>query len=160
MIRTIISCVAMVAVYFVLPLDADTSATELITRILATLAGIALATWLISRQIARQLRERDTPLFGLLLATIGGILVFAMADYMVAVSVPGQFAALQTRLDALYFALSTLATVGFGDVHAQGQVARAVVSMQIVFNVAVLATAGSLLAKQVLQRRARPHHEP
>ena len=43
----------------------------------------------------------------------------------------GQFDELHTRVDALYFTMSTIATVGFGDVHATGQVARVVVTLQI-----------------------------
>ena len=34
-------------------------------------------------------------------------------------------------MDALYFTMSTIATVGFGDVHATGQAARVVVTLQI-----------------------------
>ena len=39
--------------------------------------------------------------------------------------------------------------IGFGDVHAQGQLARGILCVQMVFDVAVLATAASVLARQI-----------
>jgi voltage-gated potassium channel len=68
--------------------------------------------------------------------------------------IPGEFAGLATRLDAFYFAFTTLATVGFGDVHASGQAARLVVTIQIVFNLVVLALAAQVLVT-ALRRHAR-----
>ena len=52
---------------------------------------------------------------------------------------PEQVSGLETRTDALYFTLSTMTTVGYGDVHAEGQLARAMVCVLIVFNVVVVA---------------------
>ena len=62
---------------------------------------------------------------------------------------PDQFAQLQTRLDALYFTMATAATVGYGDVHAVGQTARALVLVQMVFNVVFIGTAVALLSARV-----------
>lgn len=45
-----------------------------------------------------------------------------------------QMAGLDTRLDAIYFTVTTLSTVGFGDIHASSQAARAIVTIQILFN--------------------------
>jgi hypothetical protein len=44
------------------------------------------------------------------------------------------------RTSSLYFTLTTLATVGYGDIHAQTDAARIVVMIQMVFNVAVIGT--------------------
>jgi voltage-gated potassium channel len=74
---------------------------------------------------------------------------FALADYTIAVSDSGQFVDLQTKTDGLCFTLATLTTVGYGDVHAIGQVARAVVAVQLVFNVVIIATGASVLARQI-----------
>ena len=53
------------------------------------------------------------------------LVVFSFVYYLIAGNNPEEFAGLVTRLDALYFATTTTATVGFGDVHATGQLARA-----------------------------------
>ena len=72
---------------------------------------------------------------------------------MVARSGPLEFVGLETKTDALYFALTTLATVGFGDVHAEGQIARVLLIAQMIFNVAVLTRAAQvLLASRAVPR--------
>jgi voltage-gated potassium channel len=73
------------------------------------------------------------------------VLFFSWADQSVA-ALPGQFTELHDKTDALYFNISTLATVGFGDVHPTGQLARAAVTLQIVFNLVFLGAAVSLIS--------------
>jgi len=88
-------------------------------------------------------------------ALVAGLLVFALGDYVVANTRPGEFVGLRTRVDALYFALTTLTTVGYGDVHAQGQIARVAVCAQMVFSIGVVATGASIVVKQMTQRSGR-----
>jgi voltage-gated potassium channel len=140
----------LLLVFFTLPLAVE---ENVVFRALGTVAGLALATVVIVQQVRHQWRSEGSPLWGLGLAVVGGLLAFALADYVIAVNQPGEFVGLSTRLDALYFALTTLATVGYGDIHAQGQLARGVVSVQLAFNILVLATAGSVLATQLRSRR-------
>ena len=45
-----------------------------------------------------------------------------------------QVTGLDTRIDAIYFAVTVMSTVGFGDIHAESQAARVVVTFQIVFD--------------------------
>jgi len=80
------------------------------------------------------------PLF---LLVVGGLIFFAVVDLAVARTAPSAFISLETKTDALYFAVATLSTVGFGDVHAQGQIARGLVIVQMVFNVVVLTRAAN-----------------
>ncbi|MEU8000992.1 ion channel [Catellatospora sp. NPDC049111] len=151
-LRALINSVLLLVLYFVVPTDMGDSAAKLAIRVLLTFAGLILAVLLILHQVRRQLDVAEAPLTGLLTALVGGVLFFALADYLVAVHAPGQFVDLATRLDALYFAVSTLATVGFGDVHAQGQVARGLVTVQMLFNTVVIATGLSVLSKQIAAR--------
>ena len=67
-------------------------------------------------------------------------MAFSLAFFLLELVSPGQIADLHTRTDALYFTLSTMATVGYGDVHAEGQVARALVSAVIAFDIVVVAS--------------------
>ena len=41
--------------------------------------------------------------------------------------------------------MTTLLTIGFGDIHAAGQAARALVLVQMVFNVVIIATAATTI---------------
>jgi hypothetical protein len=149
LIRLFLGTVALVALYFALPVNVD---SNLAVRAAVSALCLAAATWLIVHEVRHQVSTEGSPLWGLSLALVGAVMAFSMTDYVIATSLPGQFAGLSTRLDALYFALTTLATVGYGDVHAQGQFARAVVSLQLVFNLVVLTTAASILVGEARRR--------
>jgi voltage-gated potassium channel len=154
--------VLIVWLYYVLPVEPGVTGTQLLLRLAGTVATGLLITWLIVRQVSHQLADPDhAPLVGLLTSLVGGIAFFALVDFIVAISGPEQFVELETKTDALYFALTTLTTVGYGDVHAAGQVARAVVAVQLLFNVVVIATGASILARQIGARaRGRRSPEP
>jgi voltage-gated potassium channel len=112
------------------------------------------ALWLVVRTVAHEARVDDAEirLDRLLLAAVAGVICFALTDYVIARGDGTQFAGLRTKTDGLYFAVTTLATVGFGDVHAQGQLARQVVTVQMVFNLVVLASAARVLIRGISRR--------
>ncbi|MCZ2860636.1 potassium channel family protein [Blastococcus sp. VKM Ac-2987] len=137
----------VLAAYYLVPVAQPTADGVMLLRAGLTVLLLAPAAWFVGREVMRGVRAGAAGLRGrrLYLALLLGIVVFALADFTVARAAPGQFVGLETRTDALYFALATLATVGFGDVHAAGQLARALVSLQMVFDVAVLASAAQVL---------------
>ncbi|GIJ29416.1 hypothetical protein Vqi01_45780 [Micromonospora qiuiae] len=154
--RAWLSCVLLLLTYFVVPLGADPNAARMGVRIALTLLMAAAVAWLVTGQVRRQLvagRSGEArSLTHLAVILVAGLLVFALADYVVARAAPAQFADLKTRIDALYFAVTTLTTVGYGDVHAQGQLARVLVTVQMVFSIGVIATGVSLVVKQLTGR--------
>ena len=77
------------------------------------------------------------------------VLGFALGFYVLAQRNPDQIVDLNTRVDALYFTMATLLTIGYGDVHADGQAARTLVLIQMVFNVVILATAASTITTRI-----------
>lgn len=64
-------------------------------------------------------------------------------------AIPG----LDTRVDALYFTVTTLATVGFGDIYAASQSARLVVTIQMLFDLTVVAVAARLVLNVAAEKR-------
>jgi hypothetical protein len=58
---------------------------------------------------------------------------------------PESFSEPLTRVGAAYFTLSVLSTVGFGDISAQNDVSRLLVSAQIVLTFTVLAAVVRLI---------------
>ncbi len=104
---------------------------------------------------ARSIRASERPILDAVetLVLLFTLLVLGFAAvYVVIAEHSHQLVDVRTKIDALYFTVSTLSTVGFGDAHAAGQAARLVVTVQIVFDLAFLATAVRLLTS-VAQRR-------
>jgi voltage-gated potassium channel len=71
----------------------------------------------------------------------------------------GEIPKIHTHLDALYFTVTVLSTVGFGDIVAVGQGARLVVTIQMIFDFAYLASAIGLLLSVFAEYR-RPGAQP
>jgi voltage-gated potassium channel len=156
--RPALTCALIVGLYYLVPVEPGVAGAQLTLRVAATAVAGLLITWLIVRQVSHHIADPErASLASLLTAIVGGVAFLALADYVTAVSGPGQFVGLRTKTDAFYFALATLTTVGYGDIHPAGQIARAVVAVQLVFNVVVIATGASMLTR-VLGARIRERH--
>ncbi|WBB81680.1 potassium channel family protein [Micromonospora sp. WMMD882] len=145
---------ALLVAYFVAPVEPDVDGPRLALRALATALLVLLVARLVVGQVRGQLTDAATPtsVWHLAVALVAGVLTFALADYVIAISAPDQFVNLRTRVDALYFAVATLTTVGYGDVHANGQLARMAVIAQMVFSIGVLAGGASLAVGRLTGR--------
>lgn len=143
--------VGLVGIYALAPLDPARSGVA--GFVLA--AGLGLFCVVLAFELRRVARS-DTPVM-VALASIAFfipllLVVFAYAFAVMSVDSPEHFSEPLTRIDALYFAVTTFATVGFGDITAESQLARATVTGQIVLNLIVL---GGILRlfTSVAQRR-------
>jgi voltage-gated potassium channel len=139
-LSTVTTVTGMVTLYFVMPYgrsdDPLPTATATTVAILITLI-LAVLT---SRRIMRVLEGvPGDGLSGLVVLLTAVIIAFSVAYLLLSRSDPTQIAGLHTRLDALYFTLTTIATVGYGDVHPAGQEARATACLQTVFDVVFVA---------------------
>ena len=87
--------------------------------------------------------------------------VFFFADaYYLLSQMPGQIDDAHTKTDTLYFTITTLSTVGYGDVHAAGQLARIAVTIQIIFDLFFIGTAVAVAGGILRTKAARlePRH--
>lgn len=152
MAQTLVMVAIGTAVYFVLPLPGQMKTGSWVVLFCV---GAAVLGALIIISIRKLLREgEDVRIRGLILLLCLTVLFFSYTDAILAAE-PGQFVGLHTRTDALYFTVSTLATVGFGDVHASGQAARAAITLQIVFNLVFLGAAVGTISRMWQARTAR-----
>jgi len=76
------------------------------------------------------------------------VALFAVT-YLQVSQVPDEIVGLRTVLDAVYFTMTTLMTIGFGDIAAQGQIARGVVLTQMLFTILLLTSSVRLLSSLV-----------
>jgi voltage-gated potassium channel len=142
LVGTVVVIAAATAVYFAVPVPGQMH--EDYWAIMFS-AGVIVLALLIVLSIRRLLQAGEQArIRGLVSLLTVTVLFFSWADESVA-ALPGQFAELTNKTDALYFNVSTLATVGFGDVHPVGQLARAAVTLQIVFNLVFLGAAVSVI---------------
>jgi hypothetical protein len=155
-LRVTVSVAALGALYYLLPLD-HSSAPAAVTMLLIGLAGfVALVTaqvWMIIRSPFPGLRAIESlavsvPLF---------LLLFAATYVVLAALSASNFGGHLTHTDGLYFTVTVFSTVGFGDVTAKTELARLVVTGQmiadlIVFGVAIKVITGAV--RHGRQRRA------
>jgi voltage-gated potassium channel len=151
---------AMVTAYFLLPLDRLGPDRPALSWILFCLA-LALIALLLLRQVVHVLLDRPDVRPGLVIPLLMSlsVLVFATA-YQALAQHPGELDGIATRLDALYFTLVTLATVGYGDITPHGQAARLVTVLQILYTFVFLTAAATALThhlRAALLRQRGPH---
>jgi voltage-gated potassium channel len=139
---------ALVLVYFVVPVSTEVRGTTVLRGLAAMLVVVLLVAGVV-RQLRLHLDDTDRRVDGLIVSITVVMTVFSFCFFTVEQRDAAQFAGLETRLDALYFTAATAATVGFGDVHAVGQFARALVLVQMAFNVVFIGTAVALLSSRI-----------
>jgi voltage-gated potassium channel len=139
--RPILSAVGLLVAYYAFPVKFGESTTIAVASLLLTAAGLSLLAAMMVKELqnVRHGDEIKSPRI-LSMALILLVMAFSLSFFLLNQVQPNQIADLESKTDALYFTLATMATVGFGDVHAEGQVARALVCGLIVFNVVVVAT--------------------
>lgn len=150
--------VAVVTFYFLMPVSAGDAP---VGTVLGLLMGV-LSLIAVAGVVFNELRQADQHLrpVHLLLAFEVVLVVFSSAYYLLAVQFPGEFSGLHTRLDALYFSMTTMSTVGYGDITASGQIGRLLVTVQLVFNLVFVAALVTVVQDQIrrgqFRRWARP----
>lgn len=145
---------AVLVVYFVVPVQGGLSRGRLTLSIGVTLLAVAGVAWIVWREARQRTGGGGPRLRGLhlILALEFVLVAFALLYYTLTVNGIDHFAGMSTRIDALYFATVTTTTVGFGDIVPLSQVARGLVTLQLVFNVIFVAMVANLV-KQGLQAR-------
>jgi voltage-gated potassium channel len=145
--RGTVVLVALLGVYFAVPVERQSSVTVLVANIAVAVVCLVVAGGIFYREFRRMLRGEELSMTGLQLLMVLEVvmLMFALVYYSLAIHQPHQMAGIETRIDALYFSVTTVSTVGYGDVHAAGQFARVVTTVQLVFDVVFIAAFARLL---------------
>ncbi|MFF0843978.1 potassium channel family protein [Streptomyces olivaceus] len=148
LVRTGIAA-ATVAAYFLLPLDHLGPQRPVLSWVLFTVLLTAVAVLLL-RQIRHVLVDRPDSHPGVVISLliVLSVHVFSAAYYSLAKQ-PGELSGLRTRVDALYFTVVTLATVGYGDITPRGQAARVVTVLQITYSFVFLTAAATALTTRM-----------
>ena len=73
------------------------------------------------------------------------IVVFAFTYLSISRADAASFSEHLSRVDALYYTVSTMSTVGFGDISANSDAARILVTIQMIFDLALIAGLARLI---------------
>ena len=151
-VRSLVGVVVVLVAYYNIPLAVDSEASTILRFAAVILAIVAIVAWQVHAIV-----EADTPLLravqALAVTVTLAVASFAFVYVVYSNNDPASFNEPLTRTDALYFTVTTVATVGYGDIHPSSQSARIVVTLQMVFNVAVIGVTVRLLAEAA--RRGR-----
>ena len=138
LLRASATTVVLVAAYYLLPLDHLAGVALGVTLA----AGLLVLTAMSAYQVRAIIKARYPAIRAIeaLAATAPlFLLLFAATYYVMAQADLGNFNVHSlTRTDALYFTVTVFATVGFGDITATTQVARLIVTVQMILDLVVL----------------------
>lgn len=153
-LRAAASVVLWVGLYYLLPLDRSSEpvAVGMLT------VGLGAFVTLTAFQIRAILRSPFPVLSAVeaMATSIPLFLVLFAGTYVVlATAAPGNFGGHLSHTDGLYFTVTVLSTVGFGDITPHSQTARLVVTAQMIADLAILGLVVRLTVSAVREGRAR-----
>ena len=130
-LRSLLTSVGVLALYFVLPMDRDFSAGTLAVLGAGVLGMGLLVAWQV-RAILRSPHPALRAVEAVALSLPLFLLLFAATYAVLSDTDPNAFTEPVDRVAGLYFVVTVFATVGFGDISPVSQVARVLVTAQMV----------------------------
>jgi voltage-gated potassium channel len=151
-LRASLSTIALVTIYYLLPLERYSAAFGVITLLVGLLGLVALIAFQIHAIVKAEypvLRAvgalaTSAPLF---------LLQFAASYFVLGKISAANFSEPLTRTDALYFTVTVFATVGFGDITATTQGARILVTAQMLLGILIVGLGARIFVDAVKQGR-------
>ena len=132
--RIVLSVTALLCTYYLLPARAGSNLPWLLLVLGAFATVVALQVPFIIRSNFPVIRALEA----LALAIPTFILIFARGYLSASLDNPGAFSETLDHTDALYFTVSTFATVGYGDIIAQSESMKLAVTAQIMLDLVIL----------------------
>lgn len=154
--RSFVVLTAIVALYYLVPLRNRAEGDGALPFALLVMVGGFAMLWYSLRKRLAEYRAggdwRAIGLEGLGVAIVVTAVLFAAVYFALATAYSAQMSGLETKTDALYYSVTTLATVGYGDIHPVGQVARGIATVQMLFDMMFVATATGLVVSALFAR--------
>jgi voltage-gated potassium channel len=152
-LRGMLTMAALVALYYLLPMDRVLDAVAITWLVLGLVIFMVLAGWQV-RAILRADHPALRAFNALATAIPLFLLMFASTYFLMAQAQADAFTESLNRTDALYFTITVFATVGFGDITPQSEIARIVTTAQMVVNLLVFGVLVRVVVGAVRSRRA------
>jgi hypothetical protein len=159
LLRASANAAVLTVLYYVLPMD-RASDVESVVLLAVGLAGVALLVAWETRAILRAEYPAIRGIEALALTVPLFLLLFAATYFLIEHASTGSFTQPLNRTDALYFTVTTFATVGYGDITAKSEGARVIVTFQMVTDLVIIGFGVRVLlgAVQIGRRRRAERH--
>jgi voltage-gated potassium channel len=159
LLRALGSTVALVAIYYLLPLDRTSISVAIAMLACGLLALVGLVTFQV-RSIIRATYPALRAVGALATSVPLFLLLFAGTYFVMGGISDANFSEPLTRTDALYFTVTVFATVGFGDIVATTQGARVVVMGQMIAGIVIIGLGARVIVDAVKRgQRRQPAQE-
>lgn len=136
-VRVLGSITVLVGMYYLLPLDPRDNVSPvllLLTALVVLGVLVFVQTWAIANSPVPRLRAVEALATSIPLL----ILIFSCTYFLMSRTDPSVFSQPLSRTGALYFSMTTLSTVGYGDITPVTDTARLVVVVQMMVDLIVL----------------------
>lgn len=153
-LRSLLVSTAITIGYFILPLTSPLATASLLELTLGLAIVAVLLTWQI-RGIINSTYPMARAIAALTVTVPLFLAVFATTYYLMGHAEPSTFSEPMTRLDAAYFTVTVFATVGFGDITAVSQSARAVTTVQMMGDIVLVGLIARVVVGAVQEARSR-----
>lgn len=150
--HTTVVLVLLTSAYYALPLRFHWAESGSLVRLLLSAVALTFLALVLRHQLRLSRRHLPDPylrILWLLTALYVLVLAFALAYVLIALNMPGQFVGISDRVDSLYYSVTLVATVGFGDIYATGTLAQVLATVHMLFNLVYLGTALRLLSSRI-----------
>ena len=151
-LRIVGSITALMALYYLLPLDHSSTATAVTILVIGLVVFIGLVAFH-ARSITRSPFPGLRAVEALAISVPLFLLLFASTYVVMATMSASNFGGRLTHTDGLYFTVTVLSTVGFGDITAKTQAARLVVTGQMIADLVIFALAVKIVVGAVSRGR-------
>jgi voltage-gated potassium channel len=160
--RVLVTTAILFLLFYLLPVDNRTETSAVVLLVGGLVVFLSVLSWQV-----RQIIKADYP--GLRAVESAGtavpllIVVFAFVYLNLATGNPGTFTQPLSRSGAIYFTVTVLSTVGFGDITPVGDTPRLIVSLQMILDLVLIGFILRLLtgaARTGIQRRDQPDASP
>jgi hypothetical protein len=154
LLRALVATTVVVALYYLAPLDRMDSVPLAVSLTVALGILLAVASWQV-RGITRATYPAIRAIQALAITAPLFLLLYAASYFLMAQADPANFSSDSplTHTDALYFAVTVFATVGFGDISPVSQAARLLVTTQMILDLLFLGLGIRVFTGAVQQAR-------
>ena len=154
--RVALIVTVIITIYFTIPLETRGGQWSAVIKLIVGMAIYGVVMYFEIRGIVRSEYPTLKSAEALALAIVFFLSIFAGVYVELSHISPASFTEHLSRTAALYFTIVTFGTVGYGDIAAKSDVARLIVSIQVLIDLAFLALTVRLIlnaSKRSLIRR-------